>query len=61
MIVLTPQGAPELACDECGCRYFDRMSNCCYECSAPISAESIAEYQAALQEFLAANGERGEE
>ena len=26
MIFTNPAGAPELACDACGCRWFDRMS-----------------------------------
>jgi hypothetical protein len=26
MIFHNPSGAPELACDACGCRWFDRMS-----------------------------------
>ena len=31
MIFSNPAGAPELACDQCGCRWFDRMANVCYE------------------------------
>src|SRR5574340_388702 len=34
MIFHNPAGAPELACDQCGCRWFDRMTNSCYECGA---------------------------
>lgn len=49
MIFTNPAGAPELACDECGCRWFDRMANCCYECGAEVSAESLAEFQRALE------------
>ncbi len=49
MIFTNPAGAPELACDECGCRWFDRMANRCYECGAEVSAESLAEFQRALE------------
>jgi hypothetical protein len=51
MIFLNPAGAPELACDACGCRWFDRMSGTCYECGAPVSGESQAEYRRALEVF----------
>jgi len=53
MIFYNPSGAPELACDECGCRWFDRMSNACYECGAAVTAESLAEYTRALEAFQA--------
>jgi hypothetical protein len=48
VIFTNPAGAPELACDECGCRWFDRSTNSCYECGAPVSAESLGEFQRAL-------------
>ena len=51
MIFTNPAGAPELACDECGCRWFDRLHDACYECSAPVSAAALSEYQRALEEF----------
>ena len=51
MIFFNPAGAPELACDACGCRWFDRMHGTCYECSTPVSEESQAEYQRALEAF----------
>lgn len=51
MIFYNPAKAPELACDECGCRWFDRRTNCCYECGAKISEEDVAEYLAALKKF----------
>lgn len=51
MIFYNPAGAPELACDECGCRWFDRMTNTCYECGAKVSPEAIAEFQQALQKL----------
>ena len=53
MIFTNPSGAPELACDECGCRWFDRMTNTCYECSAEVPEASLAEYSRALAEFQA--------
>jgi hypothetical protein len=53
VIFTNPAGAPELACDECGCRWFDRMTNSCYECGAPVSAEALAEFQRALEDFIA--------
>ena len=51
MIFFNPAGAPELACDSCGCRWFDRMSGTCYECGTPVSEESQSEYQRALATF----------
>lgn len=53
MVFHNPAGAPELACDECGCRWFDRMTNCCYECGAEVSAKAQEEYRRALAEFAA--------
>lgn len=54
MIFTNPQGAPELACDECGCRWVDRTNgNHCYECGEEITADSIGEFQRALQQFAA--------
>ncbi len=51
MIFFNPTGAPELACDLCGCRWFDRMSGTCYECGTPVSEESQAEYKRTLEAF----------
>lgn len=48
MIFRNPSGAPELACDECGCRWFDRMTNACYECGAAVTPEARAEFERAL-------------
>jgi len=56
MIFYNPGGAPELACNSCGCRWFDRMTDSCYECGAEVSAEDLAEYLAALERF---QGEKG--
>ena len=53
MIFSNPAGAPELACDECGCRWFDRMTNCCYECGAEVSAEALEDFRRALAAFEA--------
>ena len=54
MIFRNPSGAPELACDQCGCRWFDRTrGNCCYECGSEVPAESIAEFQSAVRAFSA--------
>jgi hypothetical protein len=51
MIFFNPSGAPELACDACGCRWFDRRSSTCYECATPVSEESQAEYRRTLEAF----------
>jgi len=53
VIFENPAGAPELACDACGCRWFDRISGRCYECGTPVSPEAQAEYRKALEEFAA--------
>jgi ribosomal protein L37E len=44
-----PAGAPELACEACGCRWYDRMTGACYECGEPVADELIAEFEAALE------------
>ncbi len=59
MIFTNPAGAPELACDECGCRWFDRMHGACYECGAEVSAEARAEYARALKAFAAKQSTAG--
>lgn len=51
MIFTNPAGAPELACDECGGRWFDRMTNRCYECGAPVSEAALRSYREALQKW----------
>ena len=51
MIFNNPAGAPELACDECGCRWFDRMTGACYECGTEVPAAARAEFEAALAAF----------
>ena len=51
MIFENPAGAPELACDACGCRWFDRITGCCYECGTPVGSEAQAEYRKALEDF----------
>jgi len=59
MIFTNPAGAPELACDECGCRWFDRMTNRCYECGAEVREESLAEFRRALEALDAARKPEG--
>ena len=54
MIFRNPAGAPELACDACGCRWFDRMTGNCYECGTPVGEEAQAEYRRVLAEFASA-------
>jgi DNA-directed RNA polymerase subunit RPC12/RpoP len=56
MIFRNPKGAPELACNECGCRWYDRQTNSCYECGAPVSQDELDEYLRALRDFHAAKG-----
>ena len=53
MIFTNPAGAPELACDECGCRWFDRMTGACYECGTEVTAAARAEFDAAIAAFTA--------
>lgn len=54
MIFLNPHGAPELACDHCGCRWFDRIDgNACHECGAEVTLENLAEFEMALARFSA--------
>jgi hypothetical protein len=48
MIFTNPSGAPELACNACGCRWFDRMTNACYECGEPVPAADIAAFAEAV-------------
>ena len=57
MIFHNPAGAPELACDECGCRWFDRMTGSCYECGATVTAEARAEFARALEAFAASRAQ----
>ncbi|NMG43749.1 cysteine protease [Aromatoleum toluvorans] len=59
MIFHNPAGAPELACDQCGCRWFDRINDTCYECGTKVSAESIAEFNEAVERFRARGAARG--
>jgi hypothetical protein len=58
VIFTNPSGAPELACNECGCRWFDRMSNCCYECGAVVPAADTEEFRQALEAFYVKTGIR---
>ncbi|MCC6248050.1 MAG: cysteine protease [Rubrivivax sp.] len=54
MIFTNPAGAPELACDECGCRWFDRMTGACYECGATVPPEAQEEFRRAVEAYAAA-------
>ncbi len=55
MIFTNPAGAPELACDECGCRWFDCMHDRCYECGATVSEEALRAYREALEKWGRSN------
>jgi hypothetical protein len=55
MIFTNPAGAPELACDECGCRWFDRMTDRCYECGAEVSEEAQQAFRHALEKWGQSN------
>lgn len=59
MIFFNPAGAPELACDQCGCRWFDRMTNTCYECGEAVTPQMEAEFRQALADFAARQNEKG--
>lgn len=56
MIFVNPGGAPELACEECGCRWFDRMTDRCYECGTEVPERARAEFERALEKFHAGRG-----
>ncbi len=56
MIFYNPAGAPELACNSCGCRWFDRMNGACYECGEVVPPEDIAAYQEALRKHYDEKG-----
>ena len=58
MIFINPAGAPELACDHCGCRWWDRMANTCYECGSEATPQMQAEFQQALADFAARKQEK---
>lgn len=58
LIFFNPAGAPELACNECGCRWFDRMTNSCYECGAAVAPADLEEFQKALEAFYQKTGIR---
>jgi len=51
MIFRNPKGAPELACDDCGCRWFNRRTDTCYECGQAAPAEQVRAFERALTEF----------
>lgn len=51
MIFRNPAGAPELACDACGCRWFDRMANACYECGEPVPPSEVEAFARAIAQW----------
>ena len=53
MIFRNPSGAPELACDACGCRWFNRMTNSCYECGAPVPPEEVQRFAEVAAQWAA--------
>jgi len=53
MIFRNPSGAPELACNACGCRWFDRTTDECYECGEPVPAEQVEAFTRAVEEWQA--------
>lgn len=61
MIFDNPAGAPELACNACGCRWFDRMTCACYECGEPVPPEDVQAFHAALAAYQARRGLAGAE
>lgn len=61
MIFDNPAGAPELACNACGCRWFDRMTGACYECGEPVPPEDVRAFHAALAAYQARRGLAGAE
>lgn len=56
MIICNPNGAPDLACDECGCRWYDRQTNSCYECGTPVPDAELEKYLRALRDFQTERG-----
>jgi len=57
MIFRNPAGAPELACDACGCRWFDRMTNTCYECGEPVPVAESEAFARAVTEWRQSLGD----
>ena len=57
MIFRNPAGAPELACDACGCRWFDRMTNTCYECGEPVPVTESDAFARAVTEWRQSLGD----
>lgn len=53
MIFTNPAGAPEFACEVCGSRWFDRMTDTCYECGAAVDGDEMQRFQEALALFQA--------
>ena len=53
MIFRNPAGAPELGCDACGCRWFDRRTDTCYECGTPLPADEARRFAEAVRAWQA--------
>ena len=53
MIFRNPAGAPELGCNACGCRWFDRMTDTCYECGTPLPAGEARRFVEAAEAWQA--------
>ncbi|MBT3991872.1 MAG: cysteine protease [Rhodospirillaceae bacterium] len=56
MLFTNPAGAPELGCNECGCRWFDRIKNECYECGWEVPKDEIKAFADALEEYYKKTG-----
>jgi hypothetical protein len=56
MLFTNPAGAPELGCNDCGCRWFDRLNNECYECGWEVPANEIAAFEKALEDHYKKTG-----
>lgn len=56
MLFTNPAGAPELGCNECGCRWFDRINNECYECGWDVPKAEIEAFEKALKEYYLKTG-----
>ncbi|HJO71839.1 MAG TPA: hypothetical protein QGG32_03165 [Rhodospirillales bacterium] len=58
VVFYNPKGAPELACNECGCRWYDRMTNTCYDCGTEVSDAEVAAFEKALEQHYEKTGNR---
>ncbi|NQV55077.1 MAG: cysteine protease [Rhodospirillales bacterium] len=51
MIFTNPAGAPELGCEDCASRWFDRMTNTCYECGLEVPDGEVRAFEEALARY----------